>query len=100
MNKLIHSICLTSALLSHTCLVAALPDKEFACKVQTETLSIGAVLVQAWDLASANKIALASPAETMAGNTEAVQLVLECLPFPGGLFSDSAFQAFLENMPR
>ena len=77
MAKLIGGMLLMLVVFGVATKVRAMPDKEFACKVQTISQQLGAVYVQADDLASAQRIA-----------------------FPGGRFGESSFQKFVENLPR
>lgn len=100
MKKLAVSL-FTAMLFGSTAVMADLPDKEFVCKVQTHTLRIAVVFVQAWDMNSAREIAAVSPAVRIEdGREEQAQMVMECVLSPGGRFGDSAFQSFIENMPR
>jgi len=78
----------------------ALPDNEYACKVQTKSMALGLVMVQAFDLRSAQSLAASAAATRVDGKSEGVQIVLECIRFPGSRFGDSEFQAFVDSMPR
>lgn len=80
---------------------ADLPDKEFACKVQTASLKIGAVLVQAWDVESARELAATAEAVRVEDRErEPAQMTLQCVQYPGGRFPEPEFQAFVESLPR
>ena len=79
---------------------AALPEKEFVCKVQTSRIMLGAVMVQAHDMDGAMKAAISGEATALDGSRDSVQSVLECVPFPEGRFMDSQFQAFVQGLPR
>lgn len=100
MRKLITAVCIITPLLGQVGTSLALPKNEYACKVQTASIHIGVVMVQAHDLASAQSIAATAPATRMDGKVEKAQSVLECIRFPGDRFGDTEFQAFIESMPR
>ena len=98
MNKMITAV-LAGLLSTGAC--ADLPDNEYACKVQTVSLKIGAVLVQAYDLESAKELAAVSVAVRVDDRVrEDAQLTLQCVQFPGGVFPEPAFQSFIESLPR
>ncbi len=78
----------------------ALPENEYACKVETRSQQTGVVLVQADDEPSASRIAASVNATRLDGVKEQVKTVLKCIDFPGQRFSDSRLQAFVEAMPR
>lgn len=78
----------------------ALPANEYACKVLTIGDQTGVVMVQADDLAKASETASKRKARRLDGLVEQVKLVVECIPYPGQRFSDTALQAFIDSMPR
>ena len=77
-----------------------LPDNEYICKVQTLSVKLGAVWVQADSRAMAGELASGAVAHTVDGKREPAQSSLECIQIPGETFQDKEFQSFVESVPR
>ena len=89
-----------AALLLNASPTLAMPDTEFACQVQTLNVRLGVVFVQAESAEVAAALAPAKPAITVDGGKAGVQSVLTCIRFPGQVFPDKQFHAFVSKLPR
>jgi hypothetical protein len=77
-----------------------LPENEYICKVQTLSVKLGAVWVQADSREMAGELARRATAHTVDGKREPVQSSLECIQIPGETFQDKEFQRFVDGVPR
>jgi hypothetical protein len=80
--------------------VYGLPANEYICKVQTVSVKLGAVWVQADSREIAAELASRAVAHTVEGKREPAQSTLECIQIPGETFQDKEFQRFVEGVPR
>ena len=103
-NRSMKSIPLTVvALCAVTATVAmaegrALPDKNFACQVQTESGVAGLVSIQTDSLAMAKKAVIGESALTLGGVKSPTRSVVECVVAREGKFRDSRFQDFYRKL--
>lgn len=100
MKKRIAAVCIFASLLGQAGTGFALPDDDYACQVQTNSGQAGLVMVQAYDLSSAIRIAGQVNAMRMDGVAEQAKTVVQCILFPQQRFTDTAFQAFVDALPR
>jgi hypothetical protein len=89
---------LLSSLLS-TGALAAHPEEDYACQVQTEGGRHGLVLLQTHNKKEAMQLAITIPALTIDGSKHLGNQVVECISRPGGSFRDAGFQRFYASIP-
>ena len=99
MKALVHSAML--ALWCSTVAVAAeMPANDYICKVQTVSVRLGVVFVQADTRAIAAEVASTALAYTVEGERERAQLTLQCIESAGESFQDKEFDNFVNSIPR
>ncbi|MEM1110589.1 MAG: hypothetical protein AAGI11_01660 [Pseudomonadota bacterium] len=79
---------------------ASMPQRHFACQVDTVSGIAGLVLIQADDREEAENAALKAEAHTLAGTKSQARALMECIEQRGERFRDSYFDRFYREFPR
>ena len=79
---------------------AALPQGQYSCQVITKDGGPGLVQVQVDSREEAIAVARRSKARTIDGVMKSTAEVVQCIRWPDERFTDKAFQALYESMPR